>query len=166
VGRPPSWILRNLRRSLERALSSGVEVLPSVEPPSEAFQEKRHQYFVPSLLKDLERHRRNGLILGVTEGDLYYPGCHFLFGAANPGAGVAIISLYRLRGKVHGRLPNRRVLGERAFKEALHEMGHLLGLPHCLQDRCVMRFSNTLEETDAKDPTYCPRCRSLFPPSR
>jgi len=54
-------------------------------------------------------------------------------------------------------------LQERALKEAVHELGHLLGLPHCDNPRCIMFFSNTLADTDRKGPGFCPACRGKLP---
>nr|WP_243666411.1 matrixin family metalloprotease [Vulcanisaeta sp. JCM 16159] len=44
------------------------------------------------------------------------------------------------------------------LKEVLHELGHSFGLDHCADPRCVMYFSNTIEDTDRKGPGYCQRC--------
>jgi archaemetzincin len=47
---------------------------------------------------------------------------------------------------------------ERALKEAVHELGHTYGLQHCPNLRCVMHFSNSLRDTDAKQAKWCSRC--------
>jgi archaemetzincin len=41
----------------------------------------------------------------------------------------------------------------------VHELGHTVGLPHCSDSRCVMHFSNCLEDTDQKGTSFCRRCR-------
>jgi predicted Zn-dependent protease len=46
-----------------------------------------------------------------------------------------------------------------ALKECVHELGHTWGRRHCRDSRCVMRFSNSLLDTDAKGTAFCPRCR-------
>ncbi|WP_243679610.1 hypothetical protein [Vulcanisaeta souniana] len=47
----------------------------------------------------------------------------------------------------------------RILKEVLHELGHTFGLDHCTDPpRCVMYFSNTIEDTDRKGPGYCQKC--------
>jgi len=51
----------------------------------------------------------------------------------------------------------------RALTEAVHEVGHLLGIGHCPQPTCVMHFSNSLYDTDRKGPTFCSRCQEFLP---
>jgi archaemetzincin len=43
-------------------------------------------------------------------------------------------------------------------KEAVHELGHTLGMEHCPDRSCVMYFSNSLADTDRKGEAYCSRC--------
>lgn len=47
---------------------------------------------------------------------------------------------------------------ERALKEAVHELGHFYGFVHCVNPKCVMHFSNSLQDTDYKDSHFCPEC--------
>ncbi|WP_456423457.1 archaemetzincin family Zn-dependent metalloprotease [Thermococcus sp.] len=132
-----------------------------VEPFSVAFNPSRGQYlgrvFLPTLSALRERLNAKA-VLGITELDLYEEGLNFIFGVANPSLGSAVVSLHRLRNEFYGLQPDEEVLLERAIKEAMHELGHVFGLSHCPNRRCVMHFSNSLLDTDFKGPTYCPRC--------
>lgn len=65
----------------------------------------------------------------------------------------AVISLFRLRADADEETFHRR-----AVKEAVHELGHTWGLSHCPHPRCVMRFSNSLEDTDRKETEWCGSC--------
>jgi predicted Zn-dependent protease len=42
-------------------------------------------------------------------------------------------------------------------KEAIHEVGHVLGLNHC-SDNCVMNLSKSEEEVRRKPSSLCPSC--------
>jgi archaemetzincin len=53
---------------------------------------------------------------------------------------------------------NDELFRARLLKEAVHELGHTLGLDHCSDPRCVMHFSNKLADTDVKGDAYCDRC--------
>jgi archaemetzincin len=50
----------------------------------------------------------------------------------------------------------------RVIKEAVHELGHALGLTHCEKSRCVMHFSNSLQDTDFKHYMFCERCNKIL----
>ena len=46
----------------------------------------------------------------------------------------------------------------RLAKEALHELGHTLGLRHCDDWRCAMASSHAVERLDLKEAQYCRQC--------
>ena len=55
---------------------------------------------------------------------------------------------------------DRRRFEARVLKEAVHELGHTLGLAHCPHPKCVMHFSNTVADTDRKGTDYCAACQA------
>lgn len=143
-------------RALAAALTTRVgelAVAPPAELPRSAFDARRGQYRAERLL-DLLESREHEHVLGVTAADLYAGGLNFVFGIATPAGRKALVSLARL-----GMGTDRAGYVARMLKEAVHELGHALGLGHCADARCVMRFSNSLADTDAKGDFLCARCR-------
>jgi archaemetzincin len=97
-------------------------------------------------------------LLAVTERDLFIPALTFVYGQAQLGGRVAVISLARLRQEFYGQPPNREVLLPRALKEALHETGHTFGLVHCADRNCAMSLSTNIRHIDAKRAEFCAAC--------
>jgi archaemetzincin len=93
-------------------------------------------------------------VLGVTNVDLYASRLNFVLGEAEYPGNFAIISLHRLKS------PNKKIFLKRVLTEAVHELGHTFGLPHCGNHLCVMHFSNSVVETDIKGPGFCSDCLS------
>jgi archaemetzincin len=141
-----------LARFAGRRVDVAAQGLPR---PDDAFVPDRGQYATEPIVRHLAAlASRSERILGVADLDLYTPGLNFIFGQARPG-GPAIVALARLRAEFWGRPPDPALLRERASKEAVHELAHSYGLGHCRDPRCVMWFSNTLAETDAKADGFC-----------
>lgn len=131
--------------------------------PAGAYEGRRGQLLSTRVLEGLMKPGPGQMVLGVTAEDLYAAGLNFVFGEADPGSGRAVISLARLgQGIDPEEVFERGPFLDRAVKEAVHETGHLLGLPHCRDPGCVMRFSNSLADTDRKSERFCPSCRSAL----
>ncbi len=143
-------------RALEGCLGAEVTVIPEPRPPPMVFYDwGRMQYRSDRVLEWLGRLSHfEGLVLALGDVDAYVPGLNFVFGQADPSAGVAAVYTKRLK---MGITSIDRYL-ERLSKEALHEVGHLLGLGHCRDKRCVMSFSNHVGEVDYKNAMFCKRC--------
>ncbi len=160
-GRVPGEVLAYLEEGLRREFGAEVKQGGEVTVPQSAYAPKRRQYLADAftaLTPPTGLNRRN-LALVVTEVDLYVPTLNFVFGLADIRRHVAVISLARLNPEFYGQRSNPRLLNERALKEAVHELGHLLGLGHCANPACIMFFSNTLADTDRKGPGFCSVCR-------
>jgi archaemetzincin len=149
-----SW----LKEDLPGIFSADVEVNPVLPLPPKHFMKDRGQYLADGLLDEFFSivPAPETLLLGVTEADLFSPGMNFVFGIANRGR--ALISSFRLRPEFFGLEPNPKVFRRRILTEAIHELGHALGLPHCEYPGCVMYFSNWIGDTDRKGPGFCFRC--------
>lgn len=139
----------------------GLEVIiefPEPEP-AYAFDPQRGQYRSTMILKRLKSEaQKEAMILGVTAVDLFSKNLTFVFGEAEVGGDVAIISLARLDQGFYGMKNNGQLLSKRIKKEAVHELGHVLGLNHCSDAHCVMYYSNDLVDTDNKKDAYCDEC--------
>jgi archaemetzincin len=129
-----------------------------------AFDPGRGQYgSIPVLEMLLRRCPEDALkLLAVTERDLFIPVLTFVFGQAQLGGRVGLVSLARLRQEFYGLAANRESFLERAYKEALHETGHLFGLVHCTERRCAMSLATTVRQIDLKDAAFCAPCAALL----
>ena len=136
-----------------------VEKLPPLTHPAEAYDSFRKQYHATRLLAVLEDHLRTAdvdRLLGLSASDIYVPGMNYVFGEARYPGHAAVISTWRLKTK--GKRASR-LFASRVFKEAVHEVGHMLGLGHCSESMCVMYFSESIGDTDNKDSKFCAACR-------
>jgi len=164
VGKVDGRILDGLQESVGKIFGKEVCMGPALNSPDYAYNGKRKQFFSSAILLKLREVERavGDRVLGVTEDDLYVPSLNFVFGEADLGNRVAIISLRRLSQGFYGLSEDMERFQERALKEAVHELGHTYGLGHCSNLLCVMHFSNTLLDTDIKKASFCPECEKRF----
>ena len=57
---------------------------------------------------------------------------------------------------------NDKIFYGRIIKESVHELGHVFGLRHCENRKCVMHFSNSIEDTDIKTHVFCKNCKNIL----
>ena len=154
----PRDILEKIAEELKLTYRMVSEIMKPVKMPVNAFNKFRNQYRSEMLLNFLEE-KYKGRILGVTKEDMYTEGLNFIFGQAKMKGRVAIISICRLDPKFFHQ-PEDDILLERRFvKEAIHEVGHMVGLGHCNKRHCVMSFSNTAGQVDKKTKYLCDMCK-------
>ena len=159
-------IVEKVESSLEEAFwPLKCEILESTLPvPLETYNPKRLQFHSTPILQHLSKYvnRREDMVLGITNIDLYVPSLNFIFGLASHVSKTSILSLYRLMPEFYHQPSNPTLLERRAIKTAIHELGHVLGAKHCSNSKCVMHFSNDITMTDEKEHRFCSRCRTII----
>ncbi len=154
--------------SLRKAgVRSEVFVAPEpVKPSMGCFDWERAQYISTCILEQLrsyaDRVGFDEMVLGIGYIDAYSPGFNFVFGEAWPGRGVAAVYTKRLHPRFYGEKPGFDKYYSRLVKEAVHELGHLLGLGHCIDKKCVMSFSVDVRGVDEKTRFFCKRCSAML----
>jgi archaemetzincin len=171
IGNLKPDVLIKLRKNMEQTfLKFDIEIkinLVDFHLSKTQFDTERAQYNASMVLKKLMKRSQNTRsfrTLGVMDEDIYKNKLNFVFGLANKTSGVAVISLTRLResfyirrGDVHRQTESEEMLDLRILKEAIHELGHTFGLPHC-KNYCIMQLSNSLVNTDNKPKSFCESC--------
>jgi len=154
------WLKIELPSRLGVEVSSG----PLQSKPSFAFDRRRGQYFGDAILAFLREihHSFGGTLLGLIDEDCFTDGLSFIFGQAALKGHQAFVSTKRLRQAFYNQPENMLLLRERLLKEAMHEIGHTWGLPHCPDPLCVMHFSQSLKDTDIKQAVYCRRSPGVY----
>lgn len=147
------------RLSAEFGLPVRMVEIPAVDF---AYDADRGQYASAAVLQMLLRVCPNetAKMLAVIDRDLFVPVLTFVYGLAQLGGRVAVLSLARLRQEFYGMAPNHELLLERAAKEALHESGHLFGLVHCADRNCAMSLATDIGRIDDRQAAFCTPCRA------
>ena len=138
-----------------------AEVLPCVKIPPAALDERRLQYNAAALIQAVESMALDDYfkILALFDVDLFIPLFTHVFGEARQNGRVALISLFRLQTNPKGSSPSTERVFERIAKIGLHELGHLLDVLHCDDDRCLMHFCGDVDALDRIDLNFCRYCR-------
>ncbi len=96
----------------------------------------------------LRREYADGVLVALTDRDVYVPGLESVYGQAVPRYAVACASAARLRTP------------QQLASVAVHEAGHLWGLQHCEAEGCAMRPATRLADVDARGTVLCERCQA------
>jgi archaemetzincin len=153
-------LMARLADCLSTAFGVRVEQRRPSFDPEIAFDASRGQYNSRVLLAQLLRNAPDDStrVLGVTALDLFIPVLTYVFGEAQLGGRVAVVSTHRLDNAVYGLPSEPDLLFERLSKEAIHELGHTYSLVHCHDMDCVMTSSMLVDGIDLKSERFCSRC--------
>jgi archaemetzincin len=167
LGNTDRSIVHDLRDGLAQRLAAPVEEHEVDLDLERFFSPERVQYNSSDIIHALEtaegkpwgEDRRK--VLAVAAEDLFIPILTFVFGEAQLGGDFAVVSYHRLRNAAYGLPPDPPRESNRLLKEALHELGHTLGLVHCSSLDCVMHTSTYVEDIDLKEAMFCLSCREF-----
>jgi len=126
------------------------------------------QYLADALLQAGLQQREGGIAVVLTSADIYTGGTNYIFGLATLGS--ALVSSARIdpvfwKGiqEIFRYTSEGRPFFERQYAKVLvHELGHAIGLPHCEDWDCAMRYSNSPMELYRKGEDYCDVCHGRF----
>ena len=163
-GRVDGEVIQILEERLAKIFSFQIKTLSPFEESDESYDYKREQYSSVAILRQVIELTQTDTtrILGITNRDIFIPMLSFIFGQAQLGGKAALISLARLHQEFYGLPEDETVYRSRICKEAAHELGHTFGLTHCLDFRCVMSLSTSIEQVDVKEDHFCGSCRTLL----
>jgi archaemetzincin len=155
-----SGFLSRLALCLEERFLYNIVVERALAVSRTAVNSARQQMFLSTLTsKVLRQHPEgDGLLLAITDFDLYKTSHRYIFGDADEQRRLAVVSLHRLRSEFYGEDADENLLFQRTLKECVHEIGHAVGLKHCYNARCAMYYSNSIFETDNKMSHFCETC--------
>jgi archaemetzincin len=156
--------LEELALPLAREMKRECEVLRAELDISSTFNASRGQFHSTELLARMASRLNDDTwrLLGITAVDLYIPILTFVFGEAQLQGTIAVVSTHRLRQEFYGLPPDEALLRDRLLREAVHELGHTLGLTHCGDTECVMAASHAVEWIDLKSGHYCQKCAATI----
>jgi archaemetzincin len=164
IGPVDGEILQRISACILIRCGLSCDVAEKMPLPSYAYDDIRHQYNSKTILKRLikESSYHTLKFIGLTPVDLYVPILKFVFGLAQIEGKYSVVSLHRLAPQFYDQPPNPILLLERLEKTVLHELGHMFGITHCRNRHCIMFSSTRIQDTDFKNPCFCPTCFELL----
>jgi archaemetzincin len=144
--------LKLMREYCEIFFGTTCVVRDPVPLPEHCLILPRRQYNATMLIGHLvENHLpKDALAMaGITGEDLFSKGLNFVFGEGSLAEPVGVYSLCRFGS-------DWSLFLERGLKLVTHELGHVLGVEHCVWYKCVMSGANSLAEGDRYPVHACP----------
>ena len=142
--------------------TTGSIIKETLPLPLQAFDKKRSQHNSTVILNEVRacaaRRKDFHRVLGVVNVDIFTSDLNYVFGEAYTPGSAGLISLWRLKPEFYKDKPNMELYLLRTQKEAIHEVGHTLGVRHCHRSNCIMHFSNSIFDTDKKQNLLCDEC--------
>jgi archaemetzincin len=160
LGFSDSILLKTVKEDIELRLPLEVRLYESFFDIESVFDPVRNQYYSPDIIKHLliQNNGKTAYRMALVNVDLYNPVFKYVYGEAQLKGKLSVVSLFRFHEELYTGKADYNILFSRTLKEIYHELGHNLGLVHCLDWDCVMHTSTSVEEIDIKGEFYCPGC--------
>lgn len=160
LGFTDSILFKKIKADIEMRLPLEVHQYESLFDLESALNEERNQYYTPDILQHLviTQNGNTAFRMALLNVDLFNPVFKYVYGEAQLRGKLSVVSLFRLHEELYTGEADFELLFTRTLKEIYHELGHNMGLVHCLEWDCVMHTSTSVEEIDIKGGFYCPEC--------
>ncbi len=162
-------LLQKLAIQLEKSFNFPVKILSQLELAKTNYNPVRRQFDANKILAETRQVDFSDLkkIVGLCDVDLFASDLNFIFGVAEAPGRAAVVSTFRLRPEFSSPVKNEQISNgvlfyTRLLKEVIHELGHAFGLSHCPDKKCVMYYSNVIQDTDLKNTTFCEKCGKIY----
>lgn len=169
LGTFPRALADAVERGLRAELQVDVQRMNDVQLPRTAYYAPRRRYRADRLLDHLHTLVPNAhtRVIGMTEVDISTTkGRVFdwgVFGLGDLDGSACVISTHRLRRGAR----DAAHVEFRVVTTAVHEIGHTLGLEHCVEPRCVMRDAEgSIATVDTSTGHLGPECRAELDAAR
>lgn len=164
IGSFPPALATAIEEGLRNTLQVDIRRYPPQQLPQAAYYPTRRRYRADRLLQflgDLTRNEPPSVrVLGMTEVDISITKGRIqdwgIFGLGDLGGRSSVISSFRLRPGARDDAHFRR----RIVTTAVHEVGHTLGLDHCVEPTCLMRDAEGSIETVDSSTGLGAECRA------
>lgn len=161
LGDAGSKVIDQLEPLLAAHFQLPVKRLPAMSSAVAGKSERKRdfgvQWLTGDILEALGKLKPDdaAAVMAITMVDLYPdPEWNFVFGEASYDGRVGVMSLSRT-----GDLESERLLVlQRSYSTAMHEVGHMFQLQHCVAWECPMNGCNHQEEADSRPLEPCPHC--------
>lgn len=167
LGEFPAALLDEIEAALRQTYQVEVQRRPPIGLPKSAWYAPRKRYRADVLLEHLGSLVATAppgtRVLGLTSVDISTSKGKIVdwgvFGLGELGGTAAVVSGHRLWRKTK----DKEKIAWRVTNTAVHEVGHVLGLDHCDEPRCVMLDAEGgIENTDSSTGGPGPRCTALL----
>lgn len=167
LGEFPAELVDGIESALRSTYQVEVQRRPPIALPKSAWYAPRKRYRADVLLEHLGAQVAQApagtRVLGLTSVDISTSKGKIVdwgvFGLGELGGTAAVVSGHRLWRKTK----DPAKIAWRVTNTAVHEVGHVLGLDHCEEPRCVMLDAEGgIENTDDSTGGPGPSCTALL----